>query len=227
LHNILIVEDDISLNRGIALMLEKETIQIRQAYDLKTAVKLFKQYKFDLIVLDINLPDGSGLDFCKDVRKSSNVPIIFLTANNMETDVVTGFELGCDDYITKPFSLMVLRARIMAVLRRTFADIETRIIFDNMIFDFDKMEFSKNNQPLHLSKTEQKLLKKLILNKGNILSREQLTESLWTDGADFVDENALTVTIKRLRSKIEDNPASPTYIKTVYGLGYIWIGGTA
>jgi DNA-binding response OmpR family regulator len=227
LHSILIVEDDVSLNRGIALMLEKETIQIRQAYDLKTAGELFKNYKFDLIILDINLPDGNGFDFCKDVRMSSNVPIIFLTVNDMETDIVTGFELGCDDYITKPFSLMVLRARIMAVLRRTFSDIETRMIFDNMIFDFDKMEFLKNGQAIQLSKTEQKLLKKLIINKGNILSREQLMESLYTNESEFVDENALTVTIKRLRGKIEDNPSSPIYIKTVYGLGYIWIGGTA
>jgi DNA-binding response OmpR family regulator len=208
-------------------MLEKETIQIRQAYDLKTAGELFRNYKFDFIILDINLPDGNGFDFCKTIRISSNVPIIFLTVNDMETDIVTGFELGCDDYITKPFSLMVLRARIMAILRRTFSDIETRMIFDNMIFDFDKMEFLKNGQAIQLSKTEQKLLKKLIINKGNILSREQLMESLYTNESEFVDENALTVTIKRLRGKIEDNPSLPIYIKTVYGLGYIWIGGTA
>jgi DNA-binding response OmpR family regulator len=148
-----------------------------------------------------------------------------MTSNDMEVDIVTGFELGGDDYITKPFSLMVLRVHVMAILRRTSANAESRITIENMIFDFDKMEFSKAGQVIQLSKTEQKLLKKLTANKGNILSRDQLMESLYTNEAEFVDESALTVTIKRLRGKIEDNPASPTYIKTVYGLGYIWTGG--
>lgn len=225
MYNILIVEDDISLNCGITLMLKKECINIQQAYDLKTATLIFKNNTLDLIILDVNLPDGSGIEFCKNVRKSSNTPIIFLTANNLEVDIVTGFELGCDDYITKPFSMMILRARVMAVLRRTIGSSDIRIELNNMVFDFDKMEFSKNGQTIHLSKNEQKLLKKLIINKGNILLREQLMESLYTNEAEFVDENALTVTIKRLRSKIEDEPSNPTYIKTVYGLGYIWAGG--
>lgn len=227
MNNILIVEDDVSLNRGIALMLRKECINIHQVYNLREANNIFMNNKLDLILLDINLPDGNGFDFCKNIRLSSNVPIIFLTANDLEIDIVTGFELGCDDYITKPFSLIVLRSRIMAILRRTFAYVETRIIINNMIFDFDRMEFSKDGKMIQLSKTEQKLLKKLIVNKGNIISREQLMESIYTNEAEFVEENALTVTVKRLRKKIEDNPASPTYIKTVYGLGYIWMGGAA
>jgi len=225
MNNILIVEDDISLNRGIALVFHKDDMNIKQAYDVKTAHKIFSISKIDLIILDVNLPDGNGLDFCKAVRASSNVPIIFLTANDMEVDVVTGLELGGDDYITKPFSLMILRARVMAALRRASAGGENRITIDNMIFDFNKMEFSKSGHTVQLSKTEQKLLRKLTANKGNVLTREQLMESMYTNEAEFVDENALTVTIKRLRGKIEDNPASPVYIKTVYGLGYIWTGG--
>jgi DNA-binding response OmpR family regulator len=223
--NILIVEDDKSLNRGIALVFNQDGMNIMQAYDLKTAREIFAASNVDLIILDINLPDGNGLDFCKAVRASSNVPILFLTANDMEIDIVTGFELGGDDYITKPFSLMVLRARVMTALRKANAKADNRVMFDDMIFDFDKMEFSKSGQAIQLSKTEQKLLRKLTANKGNILTREQLMESLYTNEAEFVDENALTVTVKRLRGKIEDNPASPLYIKTVYGLGYIWTGG--
>ncbi|GHT97152.1 DNA-binding response regulator [Spirochaetia bacterium] len=225
MSNILIVEDDKSLNRGIALVFNQDGMNIMQAYDLKTAREIFAASNVDLIILDINLPDGNGLDFCKAVRASSNVPIIFLTANDMEIDIVTGFELGGDDYITKPFSLMVLRARVMVALRKANAKADNRVVFGDMIFDFDKMEFSKAGQAIQLSKTEQKLLRKLTANKGNILTREQLTESLYTNEAEFVDENALTVTVKRLRGKIEDNPASPLYIKTVYGLGYIWTGG--
>jgi DNA-binding response OmpR family regulator len=225
MSNILIVEDDKSLNRGIALVFNQDGMNIFQAYDLKTACEIFAASSVDLIILDINLPDGNGLDFCKAVRASSNVPIVFLTENDMEIDIVTGFELGGDDYITKPFSLMVLRARVMAALRRANPESESRIAVDDMIFDFDKMVFSKAGQVIQLSKTEQKLLRKLTANKGNILTREQLMESLYTNEVEFVDENALTVTIKRLRGKIEGNPASPVYIKTVYGLGYLWAGG--
>ncbi|MDR2163236.1 MAG: response regulator transcription factor [Clostridiales Family XIII bacterium] len=225
MSNLLIVEDDISLNRGIAIVFKQDDMDIKQAYNLRTAKEIFHSCKLDLIILDINLPDGSGLDFCKAVRASQDVPIIFLTANDMETDIVTGFELGCDDYITKPFSLMVLRARAMAALRRSGTGAENRIVIGNLVFDFEKMEFSKAGLPVQISRTEQKLLRKLVDNKGSILTREQLMESLYTNEAEFVDENALTMTIKRLRGKIEDNPGKPVYIKTVYGLGYIWTGG--
>lgn len=223
---LLIVEDDISLNKGIALTLTQDDIKIKQAYDLAAAEALFAAGGIDLIILDVNLPDGSGLDFCEQIRRLSRVPILFLTANDMECDIVTGFELGGDDYITKPFSLMVLRARVMAVLRRTDQHNEDKLIIDHMTFDFGKMEFRKHNQGITLSKTEQKLLKILVANKGNILTREQLMDKIWTHEADFVDENALTVTIRRLRAKLEDEPSVPKYIKTVYGLGYVWaVGG--
>ncbi|WP_410770412.1 response regulator transcription factor [Fontibacillus sp. BL9] len=219
---LLIVEDDISLNKGIALTLAQDGIMIEQAYDLATAEQRFAEGGIDLIVLDVNLPDGNGLDFCEKIRATSRVPVIFLTANDMESDIVLGFELGGDDYITKPFSLMVLRSRVMAVLRRSRALHEDKLTIGPLSLDFGKMEFRKSGVSLPLSKTEQKLLKVLVSNRGQILTREQLMDQVWDREAEFVDENALTVTVKRLRSKIEDEPSSPVYIKTVYGLGYLW-----
>ncbi|MND91830.1 Sensory transduction protein regX3 [compost metagenome] len=222
---ILVVEDDISLNKGIALTLAQDGIIIEQAYDLAAADELFAARSIDLIVLDVNLPDGSGLDFCQKVRVMSRVPVIFLTANDMESDIVLGFELGCDDYITKPFSLMVLRSRVMAVLRRSDPQREDKLILGSMTLDFGRMEFRIQGQQISLSKTEQKLLKVLVSNRGQILTRDQLMEQVWNQEAEFVDENALTVTVKRLRAKMEADPSAPKYIKTVYGLGYMWTEG--
>ncbi|GCD08476.1 DNA-binding response regulator [Clostridium tagluense] len=222
----LIVEDDVTLNSGIMLSLRQNDVDIQQAYNIKQAKQMLCDKKIELIILDVNLPDGSGFELCKEIRQASQVPIIFLTANDLEIDIVTGLELGGDDYITKPFSLMVLRARVRAILRRA-RDIKSdnKITIDNMVFNFDTMEFTKNGVALVLSKTEQKLLKILLNNKGSILSRSQLVDKVWSDGAEYVDENALTVSVSRLRNKIEDNPNSPKYIKTIYGMGYMWAGG--
>ncbi|GIP51351.1 response regulator transcription factor [Paenibacillus vini] len=222
---LLIVEDDTSLNKGIALTLAQDGIAIEQAYDLAGAERRFAQGGIDLIVLDVNLPDGSGLDFCEQIRRTSQVPVIFLTANDMESDIVLGFELGGDDYITKPFSLMVLRSRVMAVLRRSRSLYEEKLVIGPLELDFGNMEFRKQGCSLSLSKTEQKLLKALVSNRGRILTRMQLMDQIWDREAEFVDENALTVTVKRLRAKIEDDPSSPVYLKTVYGLGYVWTEG--
>ncbi|MFC6648659.1 MULTISPECIES: response regulator transcription factor [Paenibacillus] len=225
MKTLLIVEDDQSLNKGIALSLAHNELHIEQAYSLAMADQIISSTQIDLILLDVNLPDGSGLDYCERIRGTSQVPIIFLTANDMEPDIVTGFALGADDYITKPFSLMILRARVMAVLRRSDALTHERIVVGLLEFDFGKMEYFKNGRPLLLSKSEQKLLRILVTNRGNILTREQLIDRTWSQEAVFVDENALTVAIKRLRAKIEEEPSSPQYIKTVYGLGYTWTEG--
>lgn len=226
MHNILIIEDDISLNQGLSIYLSKENNTF-QAYELKTAEDIFKNNKIDLIILDISLPDGSGLEFCSKIRVASNVPIIFLTANNLETDVVSGFIVGCDDFVTKPFSMMILQERIKAVLKRCDGNSSMRFTIDDLVLDFDNLIFSKGEKMIELSKNEQKLLKKLILNKGQILTREQLMETIYSNDSDFIVENALNVTIRRLRQKIEDDPKSPVYIKNIYGLGYIWTGGIA
>jgi len=223
MNKILIVEDDVSLNNGIVLSLKQENYEFIQSFTVKEAENYISETEFNLIILDVNLPDGNGFDLCKKTRQYSCTPIIFLTANDMEIDVVTGLELGGDDYITKPFSLMILRARVSALLRRVKPVIkDERIIIGHFDFDFDTMNFYKNNIKVELSKTEQKLLKILVKNKGNILKRITLIDKVWSEGLDFVDENALSVTIKRLRNKLEDNPVKPKYIQTVYGVGYTW-----
>lgn len=213
--NILIIEDDEALNNGIALSLSSE--HTFQAYSISQARKLLDK-TIDLIILDINLPDGSGLDFCREVRAASRVPIIFLTANDMELDIVTGLESGADDYITKPFSLAVLRARVNAVSRRNApADNDNIFRQNGFDFNFGTMLFSDNGSTAELSKTEQKLLKLLVNNRGSTLTKNTLIDRIWTDSAEFVEENALYVTVSRLREKLPNAP-----IKTVYGIGYIW-----
>lgn len=221
---ILIVEDDIALNNGIVLSFRTDNYEISQAFSFKEGEKSIGSSSFDLILLDINLPDGSGLELCREIRNTSDVPIIFLTANDMEIDEVTGLELGGDDYITKPFSLAVLRARVSALLRRSERQ-SKRLCFtiDGFIFDFENMVFTKNGEELILSKTEQKLLYALLQNRGYTLTRDILLDKVWSEDMEFVYENALSVSIRRLRSKIEDNPSQPKYIQTVYGIGYIWV----
>ncbi|RDY23204.1 DNA-binding response regulator [Romboutsia maritimum] len=224
--NILIIEDDITLNKGIMLTLRQSNINIKQAFDLNEGRNILNKEKIDLILLDVNLPDGNGFDFCKEIKEKLHIPIIFLTACDMEIDVVMGLELGADDYITKPFSLMILRARVMAALRRHISNANSsKITIKDLELDFEKMKFSKDNKLINLSKTEQKLLKLLVHNKGQVLTREQLIDRVWSDMNEYVDENALTVTIKRLREKIEDKKSKNKYIKTVYGIGYAFCKG--
>ena len=222
MQKILLTEDDITLANGIRLALQNASLQITLCHTLAEARNVLEGNSFDLLILDINLPDGSGLDLLNEVRKISAVPIILLTANDMEMDIVTGLESGADDYITKPFSLAVLRARVNAQLRRSISAKSTCTEIDGFQFDFDRMEFRKDGQLVELSKTEQKLLRILVENRGQTLTRAVLVDRIWTDSAEYVDENALSVTVKRLRDKLEDTPSSPKYLKTVYGIGYTW-----
>lgn len=215
MKHITIIEDDSVLNNGIVLALKQENYTFRQLYRLSD----FKSSEpTDLIILDINLPDGNGFDFLRKLRQTSDTPVIILTANDLETDEVTGLELGADDYITKPFSLMVLRARINKVLQNTAHPASDVYSDGRYVFDFDKMEYSVNSTPIELSKTEQKLLKLLIQNKGHTLARESLMDRIWTNSAEYVDENALSVTVGRLRKKLD----ASANIQTVYGIGYVW-----
>ena len=222
MQKVLLLEDDTALGEGICLALKSGEIEIMLCRTLSEGRQALKQNNFDLLILDVNLPDGSGLTLLQEVRQSSVVPVILLTANDMETDIVCGLESGADDYITKPFSLAVLRARVNARLRRNAAALSGAVETGDFSFHFDRMEFRKDGQPIELSKTEQKLLRILIENRGQTLSRATLVDRVWTDGSEFVDENALSVTVKRLRSKLEDTPSSPRYLKTVYGIGYTW-----
>lgn len=222
LHKIMIVEDDKALLNGIALALKCADMEVVPCHNIKSAQTRLAGVNFDLVILDVNLPDGNGLDLLCEVKRTNITPVIMLTANDMETDIVAGLEMGADDYITKPFSLAVLRARVNTQLRKQATRNANQFEQDNFIFDFDLMEYFKNGKAIELSKTEQKLLKLLTDNKGITLKRSVLVDRIWTDGAEYVDENALSVTLKRLRDKLEDDPAKPQYIKTVYGIGYTW-----
>lgn len=221
-NTILIVEDDVTLCRGIALSLQNETNQVLQAGGITEATRLFSEKEISLVVLDINLPDGNGLDFCSWLRKRSEVPVLFLSANDLETDIVSGLALGGDDYITKPFSLAVLRARVAALLRRSGSKVKSsRLQTGPFEFDFEQLYFTKNGREVFFSRTEQKLLQLLVSNPGITLPREVLLDKVYGTG-EFVEENALSVTVRRLRNKLEEEPSKPRYIKTVYGIGYTW-----
>lgn len=222
--NIWIIEDDKKLNDGICLALKSGGHGFCQCRNLHQAREAWKTQMPDLILLDINLPDGSGIDFLKEIRANSQVPVIILTANNMELDIVTGLESGADDYITKPFSLMVLRARVDVQLRKKQQNRSKWETMGAFSFNFEAMRFTKNGMPMELSKTEQKLLRLLVENRGATMSRSVLIDRVWDGDTEFVDEHALTVSIKRLRDKLEDDPSHPRHIKTVYGIGYTWTG---
>lgn len=226
MKRILIVEDDRALGDGLCLALGSSEAEPSLCRTLSAARSALEAEDFDLLVLDVNLPGGSGLSLLRELRAVSNpVPVILLTANDMEMDIVAGLESGADDYVTKPFSLAVLRARVNAQLRRTEAAREGPLVLGPFSFDFERMEFRRDGRLIDLSKTEQKLLRLLVENRGRTLPRELLVDRVWTDGAEYVDENALSVTVKRLRGKLEETPSKPRYLKTVYGIGYVWSAG--
>ena len=206
MSQILLLEDDEALGRGICMALETSSCTVTHCSTRCQATGILQSTAFDLLIFDINLPDGSGLELLRTLRQNGSfTPAILLTANDLELDEVTGLEAGADDYITKPFSLAVLRARVNAQLRRSAPVKPDRIELNGFIFDFAQLEFSKDSTIIDLSKTEQRLLR--------------LLEKVW-DGGEFVDENALSVAVRRLRIKLGDAP-----IKTVYGVGYTWEAG--
>lgn len=222
MYHILIVEDDESLNQGIAFALREEENRFYQAGSVAEAEQIWREKEVDMILLDINLPDGSGYDFLKRLRKSSQIPVLMITANDLESHEVTGFALGADDYITKPFGLMALRARVARMKERTAGKrLENSYEDDRYCFRFDRMQFLADGEEINLSKTEQKLLRCLVEHPGQTLTREQLTDIIWAEGAQYVDENALSVAVGRLRHKLEGNKGTSP-IETIYGIGYMW-----
>lgn len=224
MQKILIVEDDAALASGLCRALKSNEISTISCDTLRDARHMLAEDNWALIVLDVNLPDGNGFDFLAELRQKSKIPVILLTANDLETDIVSGLELGADDYITKPFSLAILRARVNTQLRRSkHPAVSNHIVIGQFSFDFDHMIFSCDGVPVELSKTEQKLLRIFVENQGIKLSRASLVDRIWTDGAEYVDENALSVTVKRLRDKL----GAQSYIKTVYGVGYMWVRDNA
>lgn len=221
---ILLVEDDESLSRGISFKLAKEKFAVIAVPSLDQARQLFNEQRIDLVLLDVGLPDGDGFQFCREIRNVSNVAIIFLTACDQEVNIVMGYDLGADDYITKPFSLMVLVSKINAVLRRSQAvRTSNSLQSGEIVYHQSSMQVFKRDCQLELTRSEMKLLQYFLDNPQQIITREQFLYKLWDIDGDFIEANTLPVHIRRLREKIEDNPSDPQYIKTIRGAGYIWM----
>lgn len=219
--NVFLLEDDEAIGIGLKYSLENEGYTVTIATSVKSAFEIINKEKFALYILDLTLPDGSGYDVCKKIKSIGDFPVIFLTAYDDEVNVVMGLELGADDYISKPFRVKELIARIKSVLRRYNRESKGIIKIGNVLINTNKATVFKNGQEIILTAMEYKLFLILLNNRGNILSRNKLLEYIWDVEGDFVNDNTLTVYIKRLRDKIEDDPSAPMIIKTIRGLGYV------
>lgn len=219
--NVFLLEDDEAIGIGLKYSLENEGYTVTIATSVKSAFEIINKEKFVLYILDLTLPDGSGYDVCKKIKTIGDFPVIFLTAYDDEVNVVMGLELGADDYISKPFRVKELIARIKSVLRRYNRESKGIIKIGNILINTNKATVFKNGQEVILTAMEYKLFLILLNNRGNILSRNKLLEYIWDVEGDFVNDNTLTVYIKRLRDKIEDDPSAPMIIKTIRGLGYV------
>ncbi|MFL0247669.1 response regulator transcription factor [Candidatus Clostridium stratigraminis] len=224
MNKLLLVEDDEALAVGIEFSLKDEGYDVNMASSYKGAISLFETQKFDLIILDVNLPDGSGYDLCKHIRIKSDVPIIFLTALDEEVNVVLGLELGGDDYITKPFRVRELLSRIKALLRRNSkgAAAALKLISGDIILDTGAATIRKGDKNIMLTSQEYKLLLIFMSKPQTLMKRNEILSKLTEGEEAFFDENTLSVYIKRIREKIEDNDKEPKYIVTQRGLGYRW-----
>ena len=224
MKHVFFVEDDLSLINGLTYAMRKEGYEITVARTSLEADRLWENGKYDLVILDVSLPDGSGFDFCKKIRAVSRVPIMFLTAADEETDIIMGLDIGADDYITKPFKLAVFLSRINALLRRSsnFSQPDTELSSNGITIQMLKGEGYKNGEPLELTSGEYKLLCLFMENPNVVLSAEQILGRLWDCEGNFIDNKTLTVYIRRLRMKIEDDPGKPEKIVTVRGRGYKW-----
>lgn len=224
MKHIFFVEDDLSLISGLSFAIEKQGYEIDVARTSLEAEALWTNEKYDLVILDVSLPDGSGYDLCKKIRKTSKVPIMFLTAADEETDIIMGLDIGGDDYITKPFKLAVFMSRINALLRRSdnFNQTDTELNSNGINVQLLKGEVYKNGKQLDLTASEYKLLCLFMENPDLVLSSEQILSRLWDCNENYIDNNTLTVYIRRLRTKIEDDPGEPQKIVTVRCMGYKW-----
>ena len=221
MKNILIVEDDKILNRGVSFALKKEGYNTISVYTKQEAKNVISENHIDFLLLDIGLPDGSGLDLCSEIKNQIDFPVVFFTANDTEEDMIKGFESGCDDYISKPFSIEVLKFKINAILKRSDIKAKKLFVYKELKIDFDSKKVYKRNEEIKLSVTEYKLLELLCKNKGIAMTKEVLLDKLWDYNGNYVDDNTLSVNVRRLRKKIEDDPKNPEYIVTLFGIGYI------
>lgn len=220
--NILLVEDDESLNHAISRKLEKEGYTVYSAFSCREALDSNRSFSMDLVICDVGLPDGSGVDFCREIRKDSDVVFLFLTALDTESDILRGYKAGADDYMTKPFSFDVLISKVNVLTKRVCPKDPQSFVSGEMVYLLDENRVMKNGIYLSLTAREQKLLRYFMENPLKVLSKNQLLEALWDIDGDFVDDNTLAVNVRRLREKIEENPSKPQRIKNVRGLGYIW-----
>lgn len=220
---ILLVEDDESIQRAVSLKLTKEGYTVHSASSIREAEELYSIHNVPLIICDVGLPDGSGLDFCLDIRSNSSVMFLFLTAMDSEIDIINGYEAGADDYITKPFSLAVLISKVNAIMKRCASNESEYVIRSGSIELFlNENRAKKDGEYLNLTANEQKLLLYFMQNPMRIISKNQLLEAIWDIDGSFVDDNTVAVNIRRLREKIEDDPSNPAVIRNIRGLGYIW-----
>jgi DNA-binding response OmpR family regulator len=225
MNRILLIEDDIALSAGIEYALKSEGFDVNIAAALEKARQLIKQFEYNLLLLDVMLPDGNGYDFCREVRRQSNIPIIFLTACDEEVNIVLGLDMGGDDYITKPFRLKELVSRINAILRRagssSHEEANLLVSGDIQIFTLEG-RVKKNGTEIPLTALEYRLLLTMVKHPNQVLSRNSILEALWDFAGEFVDDNTLSVYVKRLREKIGDNQDDHRYITTIRGVGYKW-----
>ena len=226
MKQIFLVEDDKEIAKNLVLLLRSEGFAVTRAATQREAVSLLTENKFDLALVDISLPDGNGFDFARKVLTKQSAAFVFLTAHNLDDDVIQGLQLGADDYITKPFSIRVVVEKIQTILRRCArADKDSKIyVCKNLIVDFERRTVSKDGRMLTLTPTEFNLLELFCRNPNRILSKELLLEKVWDDRGNYVNDHALTLNISRLRGKLEDGENN--CIKTVYGMGYEWVGGS-
>ena len=218
---ILVVEDDRVIATGLEYSLQQEGYDVKNVFSYKEAKEQIDNVQFDLYLLDITLPDGNGYDLCKEIKKKNDIPVIFLTALEDEVNVVMGLDFGADDYIIKPFRIRELMSRIRSVLRRYHKESEDSVIYvADIEINTRENRIYKNNTEIILTALEYRLLLRLLNHRGQVLTRNQLLEGIWDVSGDFVNDNTLTVYIKRLREKIEDDISNPAIIKTIRGIGY-------
>ena len=222
-REILLVEDDEDLRFSIGRKLERSGYKVYEAAGFKQARRLYEQYPVPLILCDIDLPDGNGLDLCRELREHSDVLFLFLTAMDTEEDMIKGYAMGADDYITKPFYLEVLVSKVNAMfVRGDKGEEKTKIVCDKIVLYLEEKKVQKDGEDINLTAREYALLEYLMMNPMQILSKNQVLGAIWDKEEAFVDENTLAVNIRRLREKMESDPSNPKYIKNVRGLGYIW-----
>lgn len=227
MKKILVVEDELALSTGLCFELDTEGYLSMAAFNCQKTRQLLKNSELDLVLLDVNLPDGNGFDLCREIKTMyPELPVIFLTANDLEQNVLDGFDLGAEDYVTKPFNMKILLRRVEVALRRAQGQkaAKNHVQWSDgfLTLDFGSLTAQRNGETLSITPNEYKLLRILTENSGQILTRQILLERLWDNDGNFIDDHTLTVTMNRLRTKIED--FSHTYIQTVRGMGYIWKG---